>query len=226
MPNPRGLPLSEAVRFGWRTVQQNFGFIVLTVAVAAFVPGIINWGGDHVFHRRGQQFLMELIDIVVTATFALGLLKIYLRFRDGEKPIFENLFDGLARAHTWVGAAIIMGVAVGMGLVLLIVPGIIMLLRLWFVGFVLVDERTGPIDAIQRSWDYTRGHTMDLLVFFIVLVGLNLLGVVCLGVGLLVTVPISGLAQAHVYRELKPKMVAQVSPPGAAATGTPVAPVV
>lgn len=206
MPNPRGLPLSEAVRFGWRTVQQHFPFIILTIAVAVIVPCIIDWGGEHVFHRRGQQFLMDLIDIVVSATFALGLFKIYLRFRDGEKPIFENLFDGISRAHVWVGASIIMTVAIVMGLVLLLVPGIIMLLRLWFVGFVLVDERTGPIDAIQRSWDITRGHTMDLLVFFIVLVGLNLLGVVCLGVGLLVTVPISGLAMSFVYRVLKPKV--------------------
>jgi uncharacterized membrane protein len=220
-PARRGLPLSEAVRFGWRTVQQSFPFIILTMAVAAFVPTVIEWGQDRVFDRRGQEFLMELINIVVSATFVLGLFKIYLRFRDGEKPIFENLFDGVTRAHTWVGAAIIAGVAVVMGLVLLVVPGVIMMLRLWFVGFVLVDERTGPIDAIQRSWDITRGHTMDLLVFFIVLVGLNLLGAVCLVVGLLVTIPISGLALAFIYRELKPKTVAaSASPPGAMASVT------
>ena len=117
--------------------------------------------------------------------------------------------------NTWVGASIIAGVAIVMGLVLLIVPGIIMMLRLWFVGYVLVDERTGPIDAIQRSWDITRGHTMDLLVFFLVLVGLNLLGAVCLGIGLLVTIPMSGLAMAFIYRDLKPKSVATpVSVPG------------
>jgi len=220
-PVPRGLPIAEAVRFGWKTVQQSFPFILLTFAVAVFVPSVIEWGQDRVFHRGGQQFLMFLINIVVSATFALGLLKIYLRFRDGEKPIFENLFDGVARAHTWVGAALIAGIAIAMGLVLLIVPGVIMLLRLWFVGFVLVDERTGPIDAIQRSWDITRGHTLDLLVFFIVLVGLNLLGAACLVIGLLVTLPISGLALAHVYRELKPKtVVARVASPGAVAPAT------
>jgi uncharacterized membrane protein len=216
MPNPRGLPLSEAVRFGWKTVQQFFPFIILTVAVAAFVPFVIEWGGDHVFHRSGQQFVMGLINIVVSATFALGLFRIYLRFRDGEKPIFENLFDGLARAHIWVGTAFIAGTAVVMGLVLLVIPGIYILLRLWFVGFVLVDDRVGPIDAVQRSWDLTRGHAMDLLVFFIVLVGLNILGAVCLGVGLLVTVPITGLAMAYIYRELKPKAgTAPVTQPGA-----------
>jgi uncharacterized membrane protein len=220
MPNLRGLPVSEAVRFGWRTVQQSLPFIVLTVLVAALVPSIIQWGGEHVFDRGGQEFLINLISLVVSATFGLGLFKIYLRFRDGEKPIFENLFDGVARAHTWVGASLIIAVAVFMGLILLVVPGIIMLLRLWFVGYVLVDERTGPIDAIQRSWDITRGHTMDLLVFFIVLVGVNILGALCLVVGLLITIPISGLALAHIYRELKPRAIAApvaspavVSPP-------------
>jgi len=66
---------------------------------------------------------------------------------------------------------------------------------------------------------------MDLFIFFLILVGLNLLGAVCLGVGLLVTVPMSGLAMAHVYRTLKPK-AAVASPPGptpAAATATPMA---
>jgi uncharacterized membrane protein len=209
MPNPKGLPLQEAIQFGWKTLQRSTGFLILTTVVAAVVPSIIEWGSDIVFDRGGQQFLMELIALVVSATLCLGLFRIYLRFRDGEKPVFENLFDGIARAHTWIAATIVAGVAIIMGLVLLIVPGVIMMLRLWLVGFVLVDEKIGPIDAIQRSWDVTRGHTLDLLLFFILLCGLNLLGALCLGVGLLVTVPISGLALAHVYRLLKPKPLEQ-----------------
>ena len=227
MPNPhKGLPISEAVRFGWKTVQSSFAFILLTFVVASFVPSIITWGGEHVFHRDGQVFFIKLISWLVSATFSLGLAKIYLRFRDGEKPIFENLFDGLSRAHIWVASTLISSVAIVMGLILLIVPGVIMLLRLWFVGFVLVDERTGPIDAIQRSWDITRGHTMDLLVLFIALLGLNILGLCCLVVGLLVTIPISGLALAHVYRELKPKAMASTEAVPTPATASSTAPAV
>jgi hypothetical protein len=227
MPNPqKGLPISEAVRFGWKTVQSSLAFILVTLLVASFVPGLIKWGGEHVFDGGGQIFLIRIISWLVSATFSLGLAKIYLRFRDGEKPIFENLFDGLARAHIWLASSIIAGVAIAMGLILLIVPGVIMLLRLWFVGFVLVDERAGPIDAIQRSWDITRRHTMDLLVLFIALLGLNILGLCCLVVGLLVTVPISGLALAHVYRELKPKTVASTAPAPAPAAASNTAPAV
>ncbi len=212
MPNPKGLRISEAIRFGWKTVQAAFAFILLTLALAFIVPIVIKTGAERVFHHDGQVFLITLVSWLVTATFCLGLAKIYLRYRDGEKPIFENLFDGVARAHIWFASALIADVAIVMGLFLLIVPGVIMMLRLWMVGFVLVDERTGPIDAIQRSWDITRGHTMDLLVLFIALLGLNILGACCLGVGLLVTMPISGLALAHVYRELKPRVAMATEP--------------
>ena len=223
MPSQKGLPLSQSIRFGWNTVKASFAFILLTLCVAAIVPSIIDWGGKHVFHRDGQLFLIKLISALVSATFSLGLSKIYLRFRDGEKPIFENLFDGLTRAHIWLASSIIVGIAVVMGLILLLVPGIIMMLRLSLIGFVLVDERTGPIDAIQRSWDMTRGHTMDLLVLFIALFGLNILGACCLVVGLFVTVPMSGLAMAYIYRELKPKTVVA---PAMAPVGSTVAPAV
>lgn len=212
MRNPKGLPIAESIRFGWKTVRSSLAFVVLTFFVATIVPGVIQWGGEHVFHHRGQLLLIKIIAILVSATFELGLAKIYLRYRDGEKPIFENLFDGLARAYVWVGSGIIAFVAIAMGMVLLIVPGIIMMLRLSLVPYVLVDERTGPIEAIQRSWDITRGHTMSLLALFITLIGLNILGLCCLLVGYFVTMPISGLAVANVYRQLKPKTIAVAAP--------------
>jgi len=218
MPNPKGLPISLSIRFGWKTVQNSLALVVITLIVAGIVPAIIQWGGRHVFHDGGRLFLIKVIAWLVSATFDLGLCKIYLRFADGEKPIFENLFDGFARAHVWIAASFIVAIAFAMGLILLVIPGIIMMLRLSMIWFVLVDERTGPIDAIQRSWDITRGHTMDMLVLFIALTGLNLLGLICLGIGILVTIPISGIAMAYLYRELKPKAAAAPAPGDAAVT--------
>jgi len=205
MPNPRGLPLSEAVHFGWSTLKNRVIFIIGVTLVAGFVPSIIEWAGKSLLDNGLQRFGISVISTLVSSTFALGLAKIFLRFRDGETPIFENLFDGLARLHIYIAAMFVVGIAVCMGLVLLVVPGIIFLLRLWFVGFVVVDEAVGPLEAIQRSWDITRGHTLDLFLLFILLVGLNILGIIVFLVGTLVTFPMSGLALAYVYRHLKPK---------------------
>jgi uncharacterized membrane protein len=99
-------------------------------------------------------------------------------------------------------------VAVFMGLILLVIPGIVILIRLWFLGFVVVEGGKGPLEAIQESWDISRGHTFDLFLLFLLLCGLNVLGLLCLGIGLLVTMPVSGLALAHTYRVLKPQVSA------------------
>lgn len=217
MTNPRGLPLADAVRFGWRTLRGRFGFVVGTTVVAWLVPAVIRWGGHAAFDGDAQDFAMTIIVVFVSATLYLGLARIHLRFRDGELPIFEDLFDGLGRIHHYVGATIIMGIAIVMGLILLVVPGIVMLIRLWFVPFVLADDRAGALDAIQKSWDITRGHTFDLFLLFLLLVGVNLLGLICLGVGVLISAPVSGLALAYIYRHLKPRALVAPSIPAAPA---------
>lgn len=205
MANRPGLQLARAIQFGWRTVRDHPVFLVGTVVVAIAVPWIISWGGDVAFDDdSARQFGMWIIDLIVSATLNLGLAKIYLRFRDGERPIFENLFDGLVHFHKYLGASVIAFVAICMGLLLLLIPGIIILIRLWFLGFVVVDTRQGPLEAIQQSWDISRGHTFDLFLLFLLLCGLNLLGLICLGIGVLITIPISGLALAYTYRALRP----------------------
>ncbi len=216
MTNTQGLPLGESVEFGWNTLKARALFIIGVTLAAWGIPAIIGWAGGVAFDRGIQKFGMWIIETAVSATFSLGLAKIYLRFRDGEQPVFENLFDVLPRLYVYIGASIIASIAVMMGLILVVVPGIIFLIRLWFVGFVIVDEDVGVLDAIQRSWDITRGYTLDLFLLFIVLCGLNILGAICLFVGLLVTVPISGLALAATYRTLSTRAAgnAAVTPAG------------
>jgi uncharacterized membrane protein len=223
MDKPHGLAIAASIQFGWKTLKQYPLFVVGVTVAAWAIPSLIGAAGERVLDEGLQKFLMTLIEFAVSSTLALGLAKIYLKYRDGEKPLFENLFDGLARLHVYVGASIIMTIAIAMGLVLLVLPGIIFLIRLWFVGFVVVDEPVGPLDAIQRSWDITRGYTLDLFLLFLVLCGVNILGLICMGVGVLATIPISGLALAFVYRQLKPKAAVADAVESAAASMSPVA---
>ena len=41
------------------------------------------------------------------------------------------------------------------------------------------------------------------MLFWLALVGINILGMIALGVGLIATVPVSWLANAYVYRRLQ-----------------------
>jgi len=55
---------------------------------------------------------------------------------------------------------------------------------------------------LRISLQLTRGRSGPLLLLSLFLLGLNLLGAAFLGLGLLVTVPVSALLCAHAYRAL------------------------
>ncbi|MDH3198878.1 MAG: DUF975 family protein, partial [Candidatus Krumholzibacteria bacterium] len=148
------------------------------------------------------DFLMWFVHVFVTLVIEIGLVKIVLKFEAGQMPEFANLFDGIDRVPNLFVATLVGTAAVIAGLILLIVPGIIVGLRLMFAGFVVVDQKAGPIDALQKSWAMTRGYTLDLFLFALAVFGINLLGCILFGVGVFVSLPVTALAMARIYRVL------------------------
>jgi hypothetical protein len=61
----------------------------------------------------------------------------------------------------------------------------------------------GAVDALTASWRLTKGSKVDLFVFGLVVGMLNLAGVLLCGLGLVVTIPLSGLASMMVYDNLR-----------------------
>jgi len=84
----------------------------------------------------------------------------------------------------------------------LIVPGIIFVLMFMFTTLIVIDRGLGPIEAMKESSRITRGHRWTLLGLALLVVLVTLLVLLALVVGLLVSVPVSWIALAHVYRVL------------------------
>lgn len=89
--------------------------------------------------------------------------------------------------------------------VFLIPTSVYLIIRLQFYKFLVVEnENIGVLEAFKQSMLITRGNFWKILAFMIVLVAMNVLGKLALGIGLLITVPISLLANAILYKELLP----------------------
>lgn len=88
-----------------------------------------------------------------------------------------------------------------MGIIALVFM-IIYSIRLSYYPYFIV-EGSGIIESLKNSYKITKGMVWSLMVLGFVLGLINLLGVLCLFVGLLVTVPISYVASAYVYKKLK-----------------------
>ena len=87
---------------------------------------------------------------------------------------------------------------------MLIVPGIIWGIQYMFFSYFIIDEDLGPMEALKRSAAITEGAKWDLFLFGLLLAGINLLGALCLLVGLIATIPATMLAFAFAYRRLLP----------------------
>lgn len=87
-----------------------------------------------------------------------------------------------------------------------LVSAIYLALRYQFMYYVALDNPELRSKAIfKKAGDLTKGNLLQLLGFSIVLGFFNLLGLICLVVGLAVTIPVSKLAKTKVYDFLKEK---------------------
>jgi membrane-anchored glycerophosphoryl diester phosphodiesterase (GDPDase) len=92
-------------------------------------------------------------------------------------------------------AGIVFGIIVFIGLILLIIPGIYLAVALYFFLIFIALEDESFIDALQSSWELTKGRRLSVFLFFIGIVLVQILfsivgGVASLALG--AAVPVLG----------------------------------
>ena len=196
--------IEEALKFGWETLKENFGLLIgagVILMVVQFVPTAI--AGMLRESAAYLAILIEVIGWVLSVLVQIGLIKIMLKLCDNQKPVFSEIFSGYNHLWQFIAASILYSLIVMGGMLLLIIPGIIWAISYQFVAYALIDDNLGPIQALKESAELTKGIKGKLILFTLCLGGVNLLGVLLLGIGLIVTVPVSSIAYTYVYRQLR-----------------------
>lgn len=200
----RKFDVGDAIRFGWETTKANLNLVVVLTLVAALatgVPSAIAEGFDP--GSPVLAALFRLIGVIVSLVVSIGAIRISLRLHDGGSATVRDLFavDGPLFWRYFL-ASILYSLIVTVGLVLLIIPGVILSVRYVFYGYALVDRNARPLEALAQSAAASRGAWGSISLFGLAVILLNILGALLLGIGLLVTAPVSALASAWVYRRL------------------------
>ena len=97
---------------------------------------------------------------------------------------------------------LIAAIALGVLFLVLLPLTVVWAIKYQFFGYLIVDRGLGPVEAIRESARVTDGAKVDLFLFGLLIIGINFLGMLALMIGLFVTVPLSLIAYAHVYRRL------------------------
>jgi uncharacterized membrane protein len=206
------ISIGDCIRFGWETFKQRPWILIGAFLLAMVIAGVPSaFGPQPTMGPDGQIIppppsaygaIVTFVSIVVSVLVGLGLTTFSLRAHDNIQGV--QIADLWNPAPFWrfLGAHILSVIAIALGFIALVVPGVILAVGLAFVPYLVVDRGLGPIEALKESWRITKGHKWQLFLLFLALVGINLLGVLALVIGIFVTVPITMLAFAHAYRTI------------------------
>ena len=221
----RTFSIKEALSTGWWAFRANLPIFVL-FGVAMLAVWFLEQVGVSIANASGPAKPAFLALVTVASRVAqiwlqLGLFRTALKLADGQLTGTDAFLRSSEDFLSFLLASVLYGLLVSVGMLLLVVPGVIWAVRYGASGFVVADEHVDPVAALKRSAALTKGLGWELFVFGLALLGVNLLGAMALGVGLLVTIPVTAIAAARVYRVLVARAAAQTTALPPAPIGRP-----
>lgn len=186
--------IGDNLKYGWEKFKANTWLLIGSTAVLFVISMVGELDKDSI--------ILGLIGSILGFIVQIGFNKMFLRMSDGELPKFVDIFKEYKYFWKYLGASALQALVIIGGLILLIIPGIIWAVRFSFASIIVVDVGMGPMAAMKESYAITKGKFWQLLGFFIVIGIINIVGFIVLGVGLLVTIPVTMFAWVNVYRQL------------------------
>jgi len=183
-------PLSGVLEEAWKMYRAHAAHL-LTIAfviylAAAIIAGLLGLIGVFGF------FLASIVEFVAAFLLQAALVKAVQDVRDGRADL--SFGQTVSAATPYIGpvaiASILAGIAITIGLILIIAPGLF-LITIWAVIVpVIVIERSGALASFGRSRQLVRGHGWHvfgtLVLVFVILIVVDLvLGLIFLALPLL-----------------------------------------
>jgi len=197
---------ADYLRFGYRTFTAHFaGLLSIGVAIAAS-QAIVHWALGFIALRA----LADAVEVLLSGLFVAGLFNACRSAALGRVPRLADAFEPFVRRPLQALAA---SAALSAGLLLFGV-GVLITGFLFVFSLLLVCEGDSGWRALLHSKRLVLSNPVRVLALLGALALLNLLGALALGIGLLVTTPISLLSLIALRLELESEYTA-----GSAARG-------
>lgn len=188
----RQFEIGDVVSRAFKTFFRRLVPLTMAAIVLVGLPSLITNAVQYILETR---FLGELTVIWVVLAFIfliLGsfvlpaiLIKVCLEDFNGRKiSLREGFGDILSCIGPLIGAGIVGVTAIIFGLLVIILPGLILACGWYVVVPVIIMERRGPLEALNRSWSLTSGYKWQ--VFAVIIVGMlvsGLFGAIIGGIG-------------------------------------------
>lgn len=177
------------IKSGWRIFKEDIGnFILITLVFIA---------------------LTLIGNIVVAGPLLAGMFYAARRRMLEGRTDLTDLFTGFNHFIDTFLVFILTLVFLNVGLVLCVFPALIVAAFYLFSFLFLIDRKLSFWDAMESSRKHIVKNLVGYILFALLLILFNILGLILAGVGLLITIPVSIAAITAAYQE----QVGLASPP-------------
>lgn len=195
---------------GWKVMGRYFVELLvvgIVVAVLTGPAGMAKWDV-----QEFEWFFVPLAlfgmayGIFVAGPIKYGANWVFLKAVRGERVEIRDVFSVFQKNY-WnaVIANLVVGVIIGLGIIMLIVPGIIFACRLAFVPYLVVDREMDVMDALRVSWDMTRGYGWQIFFMGFLAFWIAIGGLILFFVGIFISIMWISSAFATMYHSVEQK---------------------
>ena len=214
------LGVGELISFGWTLFKKrpwffisSLVFVFLIALFCGIVIGLVdvatgsfgntvNYAMATLIAPVAQSLVHNILFYILMIFAGIGFISFALKAHDSVELVRVVDFWNPQVFWNYVLTTIATRFIVTAGYLLFIIPGIIFSIMFVFATYLVVDKGLTPISALKESYRITKGRLWHIFVFQLATVCLNIVGALALGMGLLVTIPITKFATVHLYRNL------------------------
>ena len=186
------MPLGDYFKTGWGLFKQYpggfVGFCLLNLVIQVALNAI--------------PFVGPVASLAVTSPLFMGNFIVSAKLLQGQTPEFRDFFAGFQYYLPLLLLSLVAGLFIGIGTILLVIPGVYLAVAYMFASYLVVDRRLDFWPAMELSRLTVNPRWFGYFAFMLLVALLNLAGAIALGVGLLVTIPLSFCTVTAAYADL------------------------
>jgi len=188
---------------GWELYKKYFSLLVVMWLISFGIQLLVSWSSGLVEDASALITLPVMVaSVAISVIISAGFMGVYIAISKEETIKVSDLFQQVGLSGRYFLGQLAYGLLVMLGFILLIIPGIYWSYKYTFVPYLIIGKKSGVGEAFSLSGEMTRGIKIKMLIFNLIIGLVNLAGLLALGIGLIITIPITTIGMAVLYTAL------------------------
>lgn len=185
--------IANIFSFSWQIYKKNWLLLIGLSFLALVVPSTLSLGASH----ANPSLFFSLVTFLFTLLIDIVIYTVCLSLVENQPLSLSSL--SVKQIISFFIARVLFYLIIMAGLFLLIFPALMWGMQFLLHPYFIIDKKRGPLEALKESKNAVYGHKWRLFAFTILAFLFNLAGLLCFGVGVFITLPITWIGFAKIY---------------------------